>query len=114
MGRTIKRLAGPAAVATGPATIYTVPALTTAMVDSIWINNPSASPVTVTVSIGADAAGTRILDAFSIPAKAAGVTSSTLVLYPRIPMSTTEVIQVAAGTNNILVIVVSGTENVAG
>lgn len=112
MARTDKRLAGPAQIATGPATIYTVPAATRTFIRSIHINNPSASPVTVTLSIGTDGAATRVLDAFSIPAKLAGVTNSYLTLYPAITMTAAEIIQAAAGTNNILTITISGYEEV--
>jgi hypothetical protein len=76
MARTPKRIVGPALVATGPTTVYTVPALTKAVIRHIHVSNPSGSPVTLTLSIGADAAGTRLMSTYSIPAAAAGVTDS--------------------------------------
>lgn len=114
MAVTRKRLWGPAAVATGPATVYTTPASTKTIIRQIIVNNPSASAVTLTLSIGADAAGTRILDAFTIPAKLAGDPSSFRILYVFIVLEAAEVLQMAAGTNNILVTVGTGEENTLG
>lgn len=114
MARIPKRLYGPAAIATGPATVYTVPALTKTVIRQIHINNPSASPVTVTISVGADAAGTRVLETYSIPAKAAGVTDSVRDIFMYLVMDAAEILTLSAGTNNILVIVVTGDEIVLG
>lgn len=104
--KTPTRIVGPAQIATGPATIYTVPASTKTVIRKIHLQNPSGSPVTVTLSIGADAAATRILDAFSIPAAAAGVTGSVYTLWGPFTLTAAEVLQAAAGTNNIVTITV--------
>lgn len=114
MARTPKRIVGPAAVATGPATVYTVPAATKTVLRHIHLQNPSASPVTFSLSIGADAAGTRLWDAYSIPAKAAGVTDSVREIFLYQVMEATEVIQLSAGTNNILTITISADEITLG
>jgi hypothetical protein len=114
MPRTPKRLAGPAQIATGPATIYTVPSTTKTIIRHIHIQNPSGSAVTVTLSIGASAAGTRILDAFSIPAAAAGVSASVLDMFCYYVLEAAEILQAAAGTNNIAVITVDGDEITLG
>lgn len=114
MPRTPKRLAGPAQVATGPATIYTVPASTKTILRHVHVQNPSAAPVTLTLSVGASAAPTRLLDAYSIPAAAAGVTDNVRDFYWYLPMEATEILQAAAGTNNILVITVNGDECTLG
>ena len=114
MARTPKRLAGPAVVATGPATIYTVPAATKTIIRHIHVQNPSGSPVTLTLSIGADAAGTRILSAFSIPAAAAGVIGSVVDYFCYYPLEAAEILQAAAGTNNIVTITVNGDEITLG
>lgn len=114
MAKTAKRLYGPAAVATGPATVYTVPALTKAVIRQIHVQNPSASPVTLTVSVGADAAATRILAAISIPAAAAGVTGSVVDYWFYLIVDAGEIIQLSAGTNNILTIVITGDEITLG
>jgi hypothetical protein len=114
MARTPKRLVGPAQVATGPTTVYTVPALTKTILRHIKVNNPSASPVTLTISIGADAAATRFYDAYSIPAKAAGVTDSNRDIFVYIVMDAAEILTLSAGTNNILTVVISGDEITLG
>lgn len=116
MARTLKRLVGPVAIATGPATIYTAPTFAPAglvtEIRHIHVQNPSASPVTLTLSIGTDAAGKRLYDAFSIPAAAAGVTANVLDIWCLYALATGEVLQAAAGTNNILVITIDGYEGV--
>jgi len=114
MARIPKRLYGPAQVATGPATVYTVPALTKTILRLIHVSNPSASPVTLTASIGADAAGTRFLSTYSIPAAAAGVSDSVREIFLYVVMDAAEILTLSAGTNNILVIVVNGDEIVLG
>ena len=114
MPRTPKRLYGPALVATGPATVYTVPALTKTIIRHIHISNPSGSAVTITLSIGADAAGTRLLGAYSIPAAAAGVTDSVRDLFFYQIMDAAEILTLSAGTNNILNITINGDECTLG
>lgn len=114
MPRTPKRLYGPAQVATGPATVYTVPAGTKTIVRHIHVQNPSASPVTLSLSLGVDAAGTRLWDAYSIPAKAAGVTDSVRDIFVYQVLEAAEVIQLSAGTNAILTIVINGDELTLG
>lgn len=114
MARIPKRLAGPAAVATGPTTIYTAPALTKTVIRHIHVQNPSGSPVTYTLSIGADAAGTRIIAAFSVPAAGAGVTASVIDWFCYYVLDAAEVITSSAGTNNVLTQTISGDEIVLG
>lgn len=110
--KTWKRLFGPAQVATGPATVYTVPALTKTRIKFLMVNNPSGSPVAISASVGADAAGTRFWDAYSIPAKAAGVTDSFRTYFVDIVLLAGEVLQLSAGTNNILTVIGTGEEEV--
>jgi len=114
MPRIPKRLFGPIQVATGPTTVYTVPALTKTILRYLRINNPSAAAVTLTISIGADAAASRIMDAYSIPAKAAGVTDSARDLFVYLPMEAGEILTLSAGANNVLTIAVGGDECVLG
>ena len=114
MARIPKRLVGPAQVATGPTTVYTVPAVTKTIIRHIHVQNPSGSPVTLTLSIGADAAATRLIATYSIPAAAAGVTNSMQDYYWYVPMEAAEILTLSAGTNNILVITISGDELVLG
>lgn len=114
--RQLKRLVGPVAVATGPATIYTAPTFSPSGLMSeirfIHVQNPSGAAVTFTLSIGTDAAGKRLYDAYSIPAAAAGVTGNVLDISCLYALASGEILQAAAGANNVLVITVSGYEGV--
>src|SRR5215203_1371669 len=114
MPRTAKRLVGPALIATGPTTVYTVPALTKTIIRQIHISNPSGSAVTFTLSVGADAAATRLWQTYSIPAAAAGVTDSVRDIFMYLVMDVAEILTISAGTNNILTIVVTGDEITLG
>jgi len=114
MARIPKRLVGPALIATGPTTVYTVPANTKTILRHIHISNPSGAAVTFTLSIGADAAATRLWQTYSIPAAAAGVTDSVREIFVYIPMEETEILTLSAGTNNILNITIGGDEIVLG
>jgi hypothetical protein len=114
MARTPKRIVGPALIATGPTTVYTVPALTKTIIRHIHIQNPSGSPVTYSLSIGADAAGTRLFQTFSIPAAAAGVTDSVRDHYWYQVMDAAEILTLSAGTNNVLTATISGDEITLG
>lgn len=114
MARIPKRLAGPALVATGPTTVYTVPALTKTVIRYIHVSNPTASPVLFSLSIGADAAGTRLYQTYSIPAAAAGVTDSVRQIFLYQVMDAAEILTVSAGTNNVITVTVNGDEIVLG
>src|SRR5678816_2467060 len=63
-----KRVYGPAQLAGAAAVLYTVPAGFVFLVRQIHYSNPSAGAVDVTTSIGADAAATRLVDGYPIPA----------------------------------------------
>lgn len=108
MARAATRVHGPAQVSNAAATKYTVPAASLFVIRHIHIQNPSGSPVTFTLSIGADAAGVRLFDAYSIPAAAAGVTGNVIDWWGYVPVAAAEIIQALAGTNNILVLTISG------
>ncbi|HJQ60140.1 MAG TPA: hypothetical protein VJ890_24760 [Vineibacter sp.] len=108
MPRTPTRLHGPAQVSNAAATKFTVPAGQKYIVRHIHVQNPSGAAVTLTVSIGADAAATRILDAYSIPAAAAGVTDSVRDIFCYYVLEAAEILQAFAGTNNILTLTING------
>jgi hypothetical protein len=108
MARIAKRLHGPAQVSNAAATKYTVPAVTKTVVRHVHIQNPSGSPVTFTMSIGADAAGVRLFDAYSIAA------NTVLDHFCYYVLEAAEVIQALAGTNNILTLTIDGDEIVLG
>jgi hypothetical protein len=96
------RAHGPAQVSNAAATKYTVPAASKFVLRNIHIQNPSASPVDFTMSIGADAAATRIYDGYSIAA------DSVLDVWVYLVLEATEIIQAFAGTNNILTLTLDG------
>lgn len=104
MADTAKRHAGPLLLTTAEQTLYTVPASTTAIVRGIRIANTSAAAVTVKLSIGADAAGTRLMSDVPIPANSVYDWSGFLVL------ATANTLRGQAGTTNVLTITVSGVE----
>ena len=108
MARTPKRLAGPLQISNAATTRYTVPALTKTIVRHIHISNPSGSAVTFTLTIGADAAGVRLFDAYSIAA------NSILDHFCYYVVDAAEVMQTNAGTNNILVMTMDGDEITLG
>lgn len=96
------RLYGPAVVATGPTTVYTVGPGLKALVRQVHVANTTAAAVTFTMSVGADAAGTRLFPAYSIAAGA------TLDFFCYLNMVAAEIITVSAGTNNILTVTIMG------
>jgi len=114
MARIPARSYGPALIATGPATVITVPAGEKLILRHIHVSNPSGAPVTFSLSIGADAAGTRLWQTYSVPAAAAGVTDSVRDIFVYIPMEAAEILTLSAGTNNVLNIVISGDRVVLG
>ena len=63
-----QRIVGPVQLASSAATLYTVPDGQRVELRNIYASNPSGGVVDVTLSIGTDAAATRIWDAMEIPA----------------------------------------------
>jgi hypothetical protein len=108
MARTPKRLFGPAQLTNSTATKYTCPALTKTIIRHIHVSNPSGSPVNLTVSIGADAAGTRIFDAYPIAA------TSAVDLYGYWVVDVAEIVAAFGSTTAVLVMVLNGDEITLG
>lgn len=108
MATTAKRLFGPAQLGNSTATRYTVPAGTKTKIRHIAFTNPSGAPVTVTASIGADAAGTRLFDAHSIPA------GGRFDWYPYAIMDAAEILAAHASAAATVVMVVFGDEMTLG
>lgn len=102
--KTQKRLAGPALITNSAATKYTTPASTITVVRHVHISNPTGSAATITLSIGSDAAGTRLFDAFSIPA------NTVYEHYCYHVLAAAEIIQGLSGTNNVMTLTISGDE----
>ena len=110
MARTPKRLVGPVALTV--ATLYTVPASTKTIIRHIHLQNPSGGALTVTLSIGADAAGTRLLAAYSIPAAAAGVTGNVIDYFCYYVMDAAETL--VSSVSSAIVCTISGDEITLG
>lgn len=104
--RVATRMHGPAQVSGAAATKYTVPANRKGILRHVHVQNPSASAVTFTMSIGADAAGVRLFDAFNIGA------NQILDHFCYYVLEETEIIQAFAGTANILVLTIDGDESI--
>lgn len=103
-GFVSKRMTGPAVLTGAAATKYTCPANRTARIRHIHVSNPTGGALTLTMSIGADAAGTRIFDAFSI---AAGTAFDHFGVYV---LQAAEILQAFGGV--ALVLTVDGDEEV--
>lgn len=105
----LKRLSGPATVSNAAATKYTTPAATKAVLRHIHANNPSGGIILFTLSVGADAAGTRLYDAYSIAA------GGQLSVFVFIPLEPADIIQAFTnGAGGILVLTLSGEERPLG
>jgi hypothetical protein len=104
MADAAKRLAGPAQVSNSAATKYTVPAATTTIIRHIHVFNADTGAVNFTMSIGADAVGTRLYDAYPILAKEPLDISCFLVL------GAGETIQAFGSVTNKLTLTISGVE----
>lgn len=104
MADACKRLVGPKQLANSATTEYTAPGGTTTTVRLIHFSNPTVADKTVTVSIGADAAGTRLFDAFTIPA-------NSVFGYPcHFTLAATEILQMSASAATSVVVCIDGVE----
>lgn len=108
MPRTPLRLAGPGQLTNAAVTKYTVPASTKTIIRHIHVTNPSGAAVTFTASIGADAAGTRIFDAYSLAA------GSVLDHFCYYVMEAAEILQALAGTTLTLNFTADGDQYTLG
>lgn len=103
----LRRLTGPAQLTNAAATVYTAPAGIRAVVRHIHVSNPSGAAVDFTASIGLDAAGTRVFDAYSVPSK--GV----LDHYCIYALEPGEAMQALGSTTAVLVLTIDGDLEVA-
>lgn len=101
---TLKRLSGPTLLTAVAATQYTVPAATTTSVRNIHAANNTTQPATFTLSIGADAAGTRFFPAVTVQPNDVYDWQGLLVLNPA------EIVQAYSGTASALILTMSGIE----
>lgn len=108
MTTTNKRLSGPGLVTNVAATYYTVPASTVTMVQHIHVSNPTALAVGFTLSLGADAAATRIYDNYQIAA------GSVLDVFAKYVLTAGQTVQALASTTNVLTMTLDGVELTPG
>jgi hypothetical protein len=105
MADTPKRFFGPKQLANSATTEYTVPGATTAVILQLWFSNPTTGDATVTLSLGADAAGTRLLGTYTVPANSVFAPSCYHV------MTAGEILQVYASAATTIVGSASGVES---
>jgi hypothetical protein len=108
MTTTNKRLVGPQLLTNAAATIYTTPASTVTLVQHLHVSNPTASAVGFTMSIGADAAATRVYDNFQIAA------GGVLDVFCKYVLTATQTLQALGSTTNVLNITLDGAELTPG
>jgi hypothetical protein len=101
MAKTPDRLVGPQQVATGPTTVFTSPA-GGSLARWVRVSNPSGSPVEFTLSVGADAASTRVYYTVDV------APGQPFFDYPYLELDEGEILQASADTNNVLVLTVGG------
>lgn len=97
-----QRLIGPLLLSTSAATLYSVPTGRRATISHVRLVNNTSSPVDVTMSIGADAAGTRIWDSKTLEA------DRSLSVKGPFTMEAGEVFQAFAGTSSAVTITLLG------
>jgi hypothetical protein len=102
MSKALTEFFGPAQLTNAAATKYTVPASSLAIIRYIHVSNPTGAAVTFTMSIGADAAATRIYDVLSIPS------GSVFDVWCLHPVAAATIIQAFAGVAASLVLTFSG------
>jgi hypothetical protein len=108
MPRIATRLAGPAQLTNAAATKFTVAAGELNIIRKIHVSNPTGTAVNFTASIGADAAATRIFDAFPVPA------NSVLDAFGPYTMNAGEVFQASASTTLVMNLTVDGDRSILG
>jgi hypothetical protein len=112
MATAKSRLIGPALVATGPTTLLTAGATEQVVIQMIMVSNPTNSAVNFTMSIGADAAGTRIIGTNATVGNIAA--NSVQQFYGTWPVQPAEIVTASASTNNVLVLTVGGERRTLG
>jgi len=104
MGDSDKRLYGPALLTNAAADTYVTPASTQAKLKHFHFFNEDAVSRTITVSIGVDAAGTRLFMSFPIASK------SPYDWYPYAILQAAEKIQAYADAASQVTMTIFGTE----
>lgn len=101
MAKTFDRLYGPAQLPNTTGTRYTAPAAG-AVVRMVHVSNPTAGSVDLTLSVGADAAGTRLFDGYPIPA------DSIRTFWVDVQLDNAEIIAAHASAATSLVLTLGG------
>lgn len=95
-----RRLFGPTAASTTAATVFTNTTGQDTKLESLIVSQPSAGLAKdIILSIGTDAAGTRVIR-YPIPAGA-----GTYILYPNVVITGTEIVQLSASADTGVAIV---------
>lgn len=102
MADAASRLYGPTQLASSAATIYTSAASTITVVRHILACNTTAAAVTLTMSVGADAAGTRFVHQITIAPKVTWEWKGFLVL------AAAELIQAYSDTASACTLIMNG------
>jgi hypothetical protein len=106
--RTYSRLYGPALLSNSAATVLTAATGMDTMLRHIHVKNTSGSAATFTLSIGTDAAGTRLFDALTVPAR------KSFEWYGETSLDEGEIVQAYSGTNNVLNLTINGVTKTVG
>jgi hypothetical protein len=99
--KTPRRLVGPVVLTQTATTVYVAP-VDGAVVISVNLSNPSASPIDFTLSVGSDGEGTRIWNGH--PIQADSVWQERCLL----PLQDGDILQAFASTTGVAVLTISG------
>ena len=102
MADTASRLYGPTQLGTGAATIYTSPASTTTIVRHMVAVNTATVAAKLTISIGADAAGTRIVPTITL------APGTTFEIKGFIVLAAADILQAYSDTASAITLTVNG------
>lgn len=108
MARIPTRFHGPAQLSNAATTKHTAAASEISIVRHVHVYNPGSGTVNFTMSIGTDAAGTRVFDAYPV------LEDVPLDHWCYYPLAATETIQALGSVNNQLVLTISGDRVVLG
>jgi hypothetical protein len=104
MADTARRFAGPVYLGVAASVLYTVPGSTTAILRYIRVTNSNAADRTITLSIGADGAGKRLIEAQTVPGNGA------LDWSGFVPLNAAETLQGLASAATSLTVTLAGVE----
>ena len=109
MATQLDRLWGPAQVAAGPATVATA-AATERWRFYVHVSNPTANAINFTMSIGADAAGTRVIGTNATN----NIPANSVSIFGPYVLKESEIVQLSASTAAALVASGHGERRMSG